>query len=80
MLSHNHQRPAARIAEDLVIYDYRLGKKISLPTWIKSVFQKAAEDEQESRRHWQAKRRELETKLQNLEDNSILSGKKEDIG
>ena len=80
MLSHNHQRPAARIAEDLVIYDYRLGKKVSLPPWVQSVFQKAAADEKESRRYWQAKRKELETKLKSLEESSILSGKKEDMG
>ena len=80
ILSHNHQRQAARISEDLLIYDYRLGRKIPLPPWIESVFRKAGADEQESRRSWQARRNEIEIKLGNLEKKTVLSGEKEDMG
>lgn len=34
ILSEKHQRSAARCEEDIVMYDYRVGKKIKLPGYI----------------------------------------------
>ncbi|KAG9258764.1 thioesterase-like superfamily-domain-containing protein [Emericellopsis atlantica] len=34
ILSHKHQRPAARCFEDIVVYDYRQGKKTSAPRFL----------------------------------------------
>lgn len=40
ILSEVKQRPAARCLEDCVVYDYRKGKKASLPTWMLEQFEK----------------------------------------
>ena len=39
VLSHKHRRPAARTAEDVVIYDYRQGQKTTMPPFVLDVFQ-----------------------------------------
>ena len=80
VLSHTHQRSAARIDEDLVIYDYKLGKKIALPSWIEDVFRKAAADEEASKLLWNSQRAELEEEITTLEEQSIFSGRTEDLG
>ncbi|EMD00101.1 hypothetical protein BAUCODRAFT_40694, partial [Baudoinia panamericana UAMH 10762] len=38
IMSDLQQRPAARCIEDIVIYDYRIGKKTPLPPWMLAVF------------------------------------------
>lgn len=38
IMSELHQRPAARLIEDIVVYDYSRSKKISMPDWMFSVF------------------------------------------
>lgn len=39
VLSHKHRRPAARTAEDVVIYDYRQAQKTTMPPFVLDVFQ-----------------------------------------
>ncbi|KAA6415572.1 MAG: hypothetical protein FRX48_00288 [Lasallia pustulata] len=38
ILSERHQRPAARCVEDIVVYDYRRGKKAPLPPFMLEKF------------------------------------------
>jgi len=38
VLSHKHRRVAARLEEDIVIYDYRAGTKTELPRFAAEVF------------------------------------------
>ncbi|KAK5716656.1 hypothetical protein LTR15_009548 [Elasticomyces elasticus] len=38
IMSELHQRPAARLVEDIVVYDYTKGKKIALPPFMLNVF------------------------------------------
>ncbi|KAK4960367.1 hypothetical protein LTR10_003262 [Elasticomyces elasticus] len=38
IMSELHQRPAARLVEDIVVYDYTKGKKIPLPPFMLNVF------------------------------------------
>jgi len=40
VLSHQHQRIAARLEEDIVIYDYRATKKTSMPDFMLDLFSK----------------------------------------
>lgn len=40
ILSELHQRPAARCVEDIVVYDYKKGKKINIPPFMMAAFQK----------------------------------------
>lgn len=60
ILSHDHQRPAARCFEDVVVYDYRTAKKANLQPFMVDEFS-AAYDLQEA-----TKRKAIEeiTKLQ----------------
>lgn len=39
ILSEREQRPAARCLEDIVVYDYRVGKKITLPPFMLEAFE-----------------------------------------
>ncbi len=38
VLSHQQQRPAARLAEDIVIYDYTKAGKTEMPSFMQSMF------------------------------------------
>ena len=43
ILSELRQRPAARCVEDIVVFDYRRGKKAALPSFMLEQFQKTFE-------------------------------------
>lgn len=55
ILSERHRRPAARLVEDIVVYDYRKGRKTPLPSYMVHAFretwrlQEAAKVENASR-------------------------------
>lgn len=38
VLSHQHQRVAARLEEDIVVYDYKAGRKTSMPDFMADLF------------------------------------------
>lgn len=51
ILSEKEQRPAARCHEEIVVYDYRVGKKTAFPGYMLEGFKKIyAEQEAERRR------------------------------
>lgn len=38
VLSHQHRRIAARLEEDIVVYDYKQGRKTSMPDFMAELF------------------------------------------
>lgn len=40
VLSHQHKRVAARLEEDIVVYDYRAAQKASMPGFMVELFDK----------------------------------------
>jgi len=80
VLSHKHQRAAARIAEENVVYDYRAHQKAELEPWMEKVIRTAAADEEQSMRVWAERRAVVETWLDELERRSWRSGRPEDNG
>ncbi|KAF2773811.1 hypothetical protein EJ03DRAFT_340691 [Teratosphaeria nubilosa] len=49
IMSERHQRPAARCIEDVVVYDYQVGKKTSLKPFMLDVFKETWRLQQEAR-------------------------------
>ncbi|OBT74555.1 hypothetical protein VF21_07559 [Pseudogymnoascus sp. 05NY08] len=49
ILSEREQRPAARCLEDIVVYDYRVGKKIALRPFMLEAFEKLYREQEEAR-------------------------------
>ncbi|KMW69045.1 hypothetical protein BDDG_13226 [Blastomyces dermatitidis ATCC 18188] len=71
ILSEAHQRPAARCREDIVTYDYQLGRKVkTLPPFMMDQFRKTWELQEESRRTWGLKVKEIEDRVRGLETSS----------
>ncbi|OJD22319.1 hypothetical protein ACJ73_06334 [Blastomyces percursus] len=71
ILSEAHQRPAARCHEDIVTYDYQLGRKVkTLPPFMMDQFRKTWELQEESRRTWGLKVKEIEDRVRGLETSS----------
>lgn len=50
ILSEKHQRASARCVEDIVVYDYKKGKKTALPPFMENAFRDTWELQEESRR------------------------------
>ena len=80
VLSHAQQRPAARIVEECVIYDYQQGRKVPPAPWLRDMVGRVAAEEGEEGRNWRERRAEVENRVRRLEEGSVLSGKKEDLG
>ena len=80
VLSHAHQRIAARIAEECAIYDYRRGQKVSPPAWLRDVMTNVSDEQILEGERWRTKRLEVEGRVRKLEEESIFSGKEEDLG
>lgn len=82
ILSEAKQRAAARCHEDVVVYDYRTGRKVSeLPQFMTDQFRHTWELQQEAKRINRFKVHEIETKVRTLEKNSWdRKGAGEDTG
>lgn len=80
MLSHAHQRVAARAEENVPLYDYRAGKKAPLPPWLLELLETMRQHEDASRRYWTSVRANIEGWLKGLEDATVHSGREEDMG
>jgi hypothetical protein len=50
ILSELHQRPAARLFEDCALYDYRKGKKATMPPWMTDAFKETWRLQEEAKR------------------------------
>jgi len=49
MLSDKHQRPSARCVEDIVVYDYKAGKKTNMKPWMLDIFQETFRRQKEEK-------------------------------
>lgn len=70
ILSEKHQRPAARCVEDIVVYDYRQGRKSPLRDFMVEKFQETFELQEEARRRNEGKVRNLLHRVAMLEKQS----------
>jgi len=70
ILSELHQRPAARCIEDIVVYNYRLGKKTTLPPFMADAFQRTWQLQEEAKKTNSNAVRDLLARVRALEKQS----------
>lgn len=81
ILSEGKQRPAARCIEDIVVYDYRKGKKSTLPDFMLEQFRKQFELQEQSKKNNSQRVREILEKIRWLETETWdRPDAKEDVG
>ncbi|KAL8870451.1 MAG: hypothetical protein Q9174_003513 [Haloplaca sp. 1 TL-2023] len=81
ILSERHQRAAARCVEDLVVYDYRNGKKTCLPPFMLEQFSRTWQAQQATRRSNEERLVDLTARVRRLEKASWdKEGAVEDVG
>lgn len=81
ILSEVHQRPAARCVEDLVVYDYRKGKKRSLPPFMADVFKETWRLQEEAKKRNSERVNHLLGRVRSLEQETWdRSDAVEDLG
>lgn len=81
ILSENRQRPAARCLEDVVVYDYRLGRKSSMEPFMVEELKNTFELQEAAKRENHAKVVQLEKQVRELEKQSWdRPDAKEDFG
>lgn len=64
IISENEQRPAARCFEDIVVYDYRIGKKAPLPSFMVEEMDSAYDAQEEARTKALSKIKELQQSVE----------------
>ncbi len=67
ILSELHQRPAARCVEDIVVYDYKAGKKVDIRPFMMAAFERTWKDQEEERMRVEKRIAELESAVGSLE-------------
>lgn len=67
VLSEQHRRPAARLVEDIVVYDYRAGRKRALPPFVLDAFRETWRLQEQARREWTGKAEALLERVRALE-------------
>ena len=67
ILSEARQRPAARCFEDIVTYDYHLGRKTPLPPFMAEQFKMIWEQQEQAKRTWQQRILDIENQVRELE-------------
>jgi len=70
ILSEAHRRPAARCVEDIVVYDYRKGKKSPLPPFVVEKFRETFELQEEAKGRYGKRVRGIIDRVQRLEKSS----------
>lgn len=68
ILSEREQRPAARCFEELVVYDYRKGKKVDVPPFMVRAFENLWEEQEANRRKVMRRIGQIESQLEELEN------------
>lgn len=80
-MSELHQRPAARCEEDIVVYDYRVGKKLPIGGFMKDAFQRTWFEQEEERSRVEGRIWEVERAVGELENDTWnKEGAVEDMG
>ncbi|OAL70617.1 hypothetical protein A7D00_4945 [Trichophyton violaceum] len=68
IMSEAKQRPAARCEEDVVLYDYRIAKKLNiLPTWMLVQYRKLWEAQEVAKQANREKVKDIERRVRELE-------------
>ncbi|KAE8383555.1 thioesterase-like superfamily-domain-containing protein [Aspergillus bertholletiae] len=67
IISEARQRPAARVHEDLVIYDYKRAKKTEMPPFMLEQFKSTWELQEQAKKFWQQRILDIETRIRTLE-------------
>ncbi|KAK6826528.1 hypothetical protein RU639_005646 [Aspergillus parasiticus] len=67
IISEAKQRPAARVHEDLVIYDYKRGKKADMPPFMLDQFKSTWELQEKAKTFWQQRILDIEARVRTLE-------------
>ena len=81
ILSERHQRPAARCVEDIVVYDYRQGKKTPLRPFMLDQFRETYDLQLQAKNNSGARVRSLHDRVRRLEQSSWdRQDAKEDFG
>jgi hypothetical protein len=81
ILSELHQRPAARCVEDIVVYDYKKGRKTEIRPFMMDAFQETWEMQEEAKRRVGRRIEELDGVVRELERGSWdREGAVEDLG
>jgi hypothetical protein len=81
ILSKLHQRPAARCAESLVVYDYQLGRKAAMPSFMRDVFKETLRLQDTAKREYGRRVQSLLKRVRRLEKESWdRESAKEDMG
>ena len=81
ILSEVRQRPAARCLEDCVIYDYRQGRKATLPPWMFEQLEKTFDLQEASKSENSRKVKGLLERVKALENQTWdRADAKEDVG
>ncbi|KAL2850811.1 thioesterase-like superfamily-domain-containing protein [Aspergillus pseudodeflectus] len=70
ILSEAKQRPAARCHEDLVTYDYKLGKKAAIPPFLMKQLAETWKLQEQAKKHWQQRILDIEARVRKLETDS----------
>ncbi|KAK6397304.1 hypothetical protein LTR65_006278 [Meristemomyces frigidus] len=70
IMSERHQRPAARCIEDIVVYDYRIGKKTPLKPFMIDVFRDTWRLQEDAKRTNSERVVQLLGRVRELEQNS----------
>jgi hypothetical protein len=81
ILSELHRRPAARVVEDLLVYDYKKGRKVPMPPFMVERFQETFQLQEEAKRKYGGRVIELIESVRQLEKGSWdRADAKEDMG
>lgn len=66
-LSEKHQRIAAQIEEEVVVYDYAKGKRIEMPGWMEEVMRRQEEEERGEGMDVREEKGEIDAEVERLE-------------
>lgn len=81
ILSELQQRPAARCVEDIVVYDYKAGKKVNIQPFMMRAFEQTWKEQEEERRRVEERIEEVERAVGELERETWnKEGAMEDMG
>ncbi|PMD50061.1 uncharacterized protein K444DRAFT_604507 [Hyaloscypha bicolor E] len=81
ILSELHQRPAARCVEDIVVYDYKAGKKVNIRPFMMRAFEQTWRKQEEEKARVEKRIQEVESAVGELERETWnREGAVEDLG
>lgn len=81
ILSELHQRPAARCVEDIVVYDYKIGRKVEIRAFMMKAFGQAWKEQESAKKKAEERIRDVEEIVSGIEAGTWNTvGAVEDMG